>query len=1036
MTNPAFRPTDEQRAIIDHASEPLRVAAGAGTGKTTTIVHRLAATVRAGGDPARTLGITFTNKAAAELRSRLAEVLDRDPAGREPEVSTYHAFAASILDEFGARIGHRPGAAIVDDGHRLELAMRVLRSLDDTSLDLTALPQRRDELLTVAAALNDHLVDPEAVRASAPSEHDEVWAKRLALLEAAERYQALKEVLGVMEYGDLIRGAVALVEEHVDVATELRSRYDVVLLDEYQDTDPAQRRLLTHLFDHGMSVTAVGDTDQTIYEWRGASIDNFEQFPIDFPTSAGDPAATLPLSLNRRSDELIVKVANAVRDRLPAVTGSTGLRPGPQAESGSAEAAWLRTEADEAAWIASDIASRRDAGVHYRDMAVLARKRDTLRTVAAALKDAEIPYVVGSMGELLSVPEVADIVAWMRILADPTDEGPLVRIVLGGRYRLGMANLAVVRSHAGDSSVGVLDALLAVDAGEADPTGLTQDGVSAIASFSATYRGLLQTSQSVTVAAVAASILVALDYWSEIASLPEAASVTARINVSRFLDIVGRWHPLEGSSTLAAFLRYLDALDEYGRADELDAAVTTSEDAVQLLTVHAAKGLEWDEVYLPALSEKIFPSDVRAYHDPEDSATALPYPLRLDFDAMRSVHDTVDQKDRRRLLRTRHDHQEWRLAYVAVTRARHRVCATGHAWHGDNQRPKGPSELLTTIQAVQGVQTGPWVDDPGDRPEPIEFSIQETGPDPHFDDGWGAALRDTVADETWVEHAYPELASAVGQRSQQFVLELGDLNEPQLESPPREFTTSVTNLVALAECPLKFRWIHHDRLPRKPRRSAALGTAFHRRAELHNLGVVALEDVETVRYDSVEDDRPSSREADPWVSFERSRFGRERPMLVETPFEVTLDGRKVRGKVDAVYESTGGWEIVDYKSGSPSPTDAKLVQLQAYAIAARRGALTGSTPDDLTVTFAYFGTDPAEAVTEHVDAPWLAEAESTVARLLETAELGPFDPAPSPACRWCDFLHHCTAGKAYLAEETTRPSTTSTTNVTGPSLTS
>ena len=293
----AFTPSDEQRTIIEHPPEPLRVSAGAGTGKTTTIVHRLVRAVADGGDPARSLGLTFTNKAADELRSRLRESIPPDPTGKEIEVATYHSFASSILDEFGGRIGHRAGLTLMDEGHRSELAQRVLRSLDRTTLDLTAMNQRRDDLLALSANLTENLKDPGDLASAAPGDPDQTWATRLELAAAVASFSDAKARLGMIEYADLIRLAWRVLEDHSDVAGEIRSRYDTVLLDEYQDTDPAQRMLLTTLFAGGTSVTAVGDTDQTIYEWRGASVDNFDRFPTDFP-SDDRPAPTLPLSIN------------------------------------------------------------------------------------------------------------------------------------------------------------------------------------------------------------------------------------------------------------------------------------------------------------------------------------------------------------------------------------------------------------------------------------------------------------------------------------------------------------------------------------------------------------------------------------------------------------------------------------------------------------------------------------------------------------------------------------------------------------------
>jgi DNA helicase-2/ATP-dependent DNA helicase PcrA len=985
------------------------------------------------------LGITFTNKAADELRSRLTETIMRSDRGREPEVATYHSFAASILDEFGSRIGHRTGAAIMDEGHRSELASRVLRSLEDTMLDLTALPQRRDELLQMASALNDNLIDADSVRRAAPIDPDPTWITRLALVDAAEDFQRQKGGLGLIEYSDLIRLATQIVTEHPEVAIEIRSRYDTVLLDEYQDTDPAQRLLLTTLFGHGMSVTAVGDTDQTIYEWRGASIDNFEEFPRDFPTADGAPAATLPLSINRRSDRLIIAAANAVRAKLPGVGGSADLRPSPDAGEGELVTAWLRTEADEANWIATNISERHSENVRYSEMAVLSRKREGLRPIARALKDADVPFSIGSMGELLEVPEIADLVAWLRVLAHPGDETSLLRILMGGRYRLGMADIAAISrsvpKHAKDR---LLDVVLE----EAPIDGLDHDAATALISFAATYRLLLRTSQAATVPATLDAVIESLDYWAEVAALQPASAVTARINISRFLDLANRWRPIDGYATLGRYLRYLDALNESGRADELEAAESPAEDAVRLLTAHGAKGLEWSDVYLPALSNKIFPSEILRYYDPLDAPVALPYALRLDAASMAQIDACADTKERRRLLKIRHDHQEWRLAYVAVTRAKHRLVMSGHAWHADNLKPRIPSDLLALAMAIPGVRIGPMVEEPGARPEPAPFTRAEPPPDPLFEHGWGEALRRTIVDRTWIDEEYTELAGAVENRFEQLKAELGDLREPEVAGPSARFATSVTNLVALAECPLRFKWIHHDRLPRKPRASAVRGTEFHRRAELHNLGVVSLEDPDATSYDGLGEVAPDTADAatlsDPWKSFIESRFASDRPFLVETPFEITFDGRTVRGKVDAVYGDGDAWEIVDFKSGRATRSETRRVQLQAYALAAHSGALASTKPSNIDVTFAYFGSDPAVEVSEHVDDRWMTSAEATVGSLLEQAELGPFDPTPTPGCRWCDFLHHCEAGRTYLADpskDTTEPSATSTTKVTGPSLT-
>jgi DNA helicase-2/ATP-dependent DNA helicase PcrA len=199
--------------------------------------------------------------------------------------------------------------------------------------------------------------------------------------------------------------------------------------------------------------------------------------------------------------------------------------------------------------------------------------------------------------------------------------------------------------------------------------------------------------------------------------------------------------------------------------------------------------------------------------------------------------------------------------------------------------------------------------------------------------------------------------------------------------------------------------------------SAVRGTEFHKRVELHNLGIVSFDDqTQTAATKAGEAGTVAASEVtDPWVSYTQSRFFEERPIFVETPFEITMDGRTLRGKVDAVYQRPEGWEIVDYKSGRSRASQSQLVQLQAYAIAAADGALGMPAPDRIDVSFAYFGEDPAGEIRNEATESWLSEAKAIITSHLATADNGPFVATPSAACQWCDFLHHCKEGKAVVA---------------------
>ncbi len=1017
-----FEPTDQQWAIIRHTDEPLRVAAGAGTGKTTTIVERIGYLVGRGLDPSRILGVTFTNKAADELNHRVLRTIGGEHADRVPEISTYHGFAASILDEFGAYAGYDRAAMLMDDGHRTELASRVLRTIETPDLDLTSLSTRRAEMLALAGSLTENLLDADTVKNAAPLGIGDIdlddadgltraWRKRLALLDAAEAFEAEKRRLGLVEYGDLIRLAVQVVEDSSDIAREISSRYDAVVLDEYQDTDPAQRRLLTTLFSERVPVTAVGDTDQTIYEWRGASAENFAAFPRDFPLPDGAPAPTLPLSENRRSDRIILNLANRIRDEIPHVDGAKALSPVSGAHHGELVTSWFDTDRSEASWIAARIAEHHDDGHTWGDSAILVRNRTHIRPIVEALDATGIPYAVGSMGELLTVPEIADLLAWLQSIETPSDDIPLLRILLGGRFRIGMTALAQLRgwsrSREGSS---LFDAALNADVIEE----LDANSLARIHTFMSLHQELIQRSQVVGVAATVAAVIEALGYWDEIAALESGAALIAGLNVGRFTDLADQWRPIEGAPTLGGFLRYLVALAESGRADELASETHIQTDAVSVLTVHGAKGLEWDHVYLPAVANKVFPGRSRAFDDPDRISRVLPYELRLNREIHRDVAAAAP-KERKEILKRRHLDQEWRLAYVAVTRAAHRLVISGHGWDGSTKNPRQPSPLWTMANETPESEIG-VIEPVSDSPPPTPaYTEPVPSPDPLFKAGPADALRRSVHDPGWIEAEYPDLASSVREGVTQLELQVEDLATPHLEESPDRFVVSVTNLVTLASCPQKFEWTHHDRLPRRPRASAVRGTAFHRRIELHNLGVISFDDTQDAGRDT--EPRPSAPAAegqrtDPWSIFKRSRFSTETPIHIESPFEIEVGTGSIRGKVDAIYDSgDNAWEIVDYKSGRHRDDPVVKVQLEVYALAAADGALSAQPPEDIDVTFAYFGDDELVEITEPVDDAWLTKARDHIEALVDQGVNGPFDPSPSDACRWCDFLHLCPVGQ-------------------------
>lgn len=1014
-----FTPSPEQHAVINYPLEPLRVVAGAGTGKTTTIVHRLAALVAAGISPESAIGITFTNKAAEELAGRLRDVLPVLAAeGREVEVTTYHGFAYSVLQEFGAMIGVERDSDVIGPGYARQLLQEAIGDGTYRHLDLTSIPSRVDQSLALASQLARNLRAPSDMLDLEP--FDDVSARRTELASIIKRYEAYKRELSVLDYGDLIFLAHRLLSEHVAVASRLRERYSVALLDEYQDTDPAQRELLRLVFGNGFPVTAVGDADQTIYEWRGASAENFTGFPRHFPRRDGSPAATLHLTENRRSSERILGAAHEVRKVIYEDHAIDPLTPIAGAPPGRVSADFFRTSVDEAEWIAGEIARlNEEENVSWRDVAVVFRKNRDMILVRDALQAQGIPVEVGSLGGLLDLPDIADLHAWLRTIERPGDSIALGRLLLGSRYRLGFADLAALtrwikpnRALLGDDPeagwplVEAIDQLEVID-------GLNPAARSRLMQFRDLYRQFLELAQGTSLVDLCRSILDATDTWNEVEAREPAAALTARVNLYRFLDLAEEWSPLRDRPTLAAFLGYLDLLADEGAATELDTANVGTEDAVVLLTVHRAKGLEWDAVFVPTLTKDVFPYKGGRLDDPSHLADVVPYELRLES----PVPPELDGDDRRAALARVRNRQEWRTAYVAMTRAKNRLYLTGAHWIGNAGNPRPPSPVFEAAVRSPGIDLNHHVDDPGERPTSLSIVSNVGAPDPILPDGWRQALRKTIADPQWPLTLIDGDDATYHAAVEQIRMILDDMPAPATETPGiADVDTSVTGLVTLATCPQRFYWSEIDPLPRRRTIGMQRGIQVHRLIELHGRGEMPLEDLADDLYDLADGDSSVRGGPDPYQIYLESRFAALRPRFVETPIDLRLPSGRVRGRIDAVYETEPGtWEIVDFKSGSRREDDSAVVQLEAYAVAAADGALSPVPPQHLAVTFAYLGGGMLEEVSVAVDDGWIDHAREHLADLAATATGPQFAPTPSAACRTCDFIRFCEAGSEYVS---------------------
>ncbi|MEX2290596.1 MAG: ATP-dependent DNA helicase [Mycobacteriales bacterium] len=1016
--------TDEQLAAATAPLAPALVVAGAGSGKTSVMAARVVWLVATGQvAPDQVLGLTFTNKAAAELAGRLRGGLLHAGEIGEPVVSTYHAFAGRLVTEHGLRLGVEPRSRLLADATRYQLAARVLRRHRGPITHLTSpLTMLVADLVSLESELSEHLVAPEQLRAwdaewlevveatcaeldgqkGTKGHCDELRTMALAARRRHElaglvaAYRTAKSELDALDFGDQVALAARLAETVPEVGAAERERSRVVLLDEYQDTSVAQRRMLVGLFGAplapGHPVTAVGDPCQAIYGWRGASVSNLDGFPRHFAHPDGSQAATFALAVNQRSGGRLLALANSVASSLRLRHRIVELQAPPaKADLGETVVALHTTWQSECTWVAAQVKAAVDAGTPPRECAVLVRARSDFADLYAALTAAGLPVEVVGLGGLLALPEVADVVAVLQVLDDPTANAPLLRLLTGPRWRLGARDLAVLGRRARE--------ILAVEQRGADPsdgTALEQavagvDPCDVVALADALDRPGSQGWSAEALARVTAldaelrtlrgfrdeplldlvhRVVEVTGLDVELAASPEAVQARRRESLSAFFDVVAGFTDLDGETSLSAFLAFLRAAQEHERG--LDAVTPSGSDAVQLLTAHRSKGLEWDVVACPDLTRKVFPSDTLRDRW-TTSGSVLPGPLRGDAEDQPTLarYDKDGLKAYVQECRDHLEREERRLGYVAFTRARHLLIGSGHWWGATQKKPRGPSTFLGELRAhalAGGGRVECWADRPLETSNPaLVEPAQHVWPAPYDEEPYtrrraaaDAVLADLAALEAGLALPAEDLAGLLPWEREQ--LERYDREALLLLEEERAARRGVrevalptaltaSQLLRLQADPAGLARELARPLPRRPVAAAQRGTRFHAWVEalFDQRPLLGPDELPGAGDDGLDGDVALERLqeaflASPWAS--------RRPYAVEAGFVLPVAGRVVRGRIDAVYDlGDGRWEVVDWKTGSES---ADPLQLAVYRLAWAR--LAGVEPAAVEGVFHYVAT--------------------------------------------------------------------------------
>ena len=1044
----SFTLSPQQWRIVSAPVAPAVVIAGAGSGKTSVMAARVSYLVANGQVTAdRVLGLTFTTKAAAELRAKVTTTLaaagfgpgvgdGADEELLEPTITTYNAYASRLLSEHGLRIGHEPDTRVMADATRFQVAARAVarhrgavRGLSDHP------PTVITNILELDAQLSEHLVGPQDVRdfdASVLSgAQDELArgpkgdlpklidaiARRSELLDLVEGYRQLKDGWGLIDFSDQIALAARLADAHPEVGRLERERFPIVLLDEYQDTSVAQARLLSRLFSgeshrsgRGHAVMAVGDPNQAIYGWRGASVSNIMSFADTFPAAAGaDPVPTYPLTISQRSDSRILEVANTLAAPLLAAHDSVQpLIARADAGPGAVHVVVHETYVEELAWLSERVAATHEQGrVPWQEIGVLTRDNAHAADVFDSLSRAGIPVEIVGLNGLLKLPEVSEVVAMLTLLLDLTANAELLHVLTGPRWAVGPRDLALLGARAreiahsrrgGRTHATLADELAAAVTG-ADPVEVTalsdalddpgdsaysEEARARFALLSAELRGL-RAHAGEPVIELVRRIIEVTGIDIELASSVSEAARARRDNLDHFVKAVADFQAVDGEVTLPALMAYLTAEDDLGNG--LDVATPSASESVKLLTVHRAKGLEFDAVFLPGMCEQKFPN-TQGRKQWTTSPAVLPIPLRGD------CHDLPDLRaitsagltDFGKRVRLHQAEEELRLGYVALTRARHTLWVSSYLWIQKRITPVGPSPYQQCVREATrawGAEPERWLEKPEKgTPNPLRaVSVDVPWPvterTAEAERRVEAAARVRAAEPGAADELEPVDAALVQEWDAEIerLLAAAKRERPSVLDVPIPVSLSATGVARLRADPHGFARALLRPMPRPPSPAARFGTRFHAWVE--------------ARFDQQDlfdpDELPGQGDAgidsdaelaEVIAAFEAGPFADRVPRAIEQPFALVMGGQMVRGRIDAVYADGDGYLVVDWKTGHSR--EANAFQLALYRVA--WAELTRCPPERVRAGFYYVRT---AALVEPADLPGREELEAWLAGLVE-----------------------------------------------------
>ena len=964
---------DAQRRAITHGTGPLLVIAGAGTGKTRVITERIRHLLES--DPSlggeNILALTYTKKAAGEMKSRIVKTCGE--RGRDVKIFTFHAFCEEILRENGAKY-----AVLEDVDHWILLRRNMARLKLEKFRRLAEPGQFLGDFLKFFSRCQDELVSSDDFQSFADELEadllidqklvdEDTFAERLENValqkEIARAYKVSEEILrekNFFSFGALITRTIDLVRNDAALREKLQQRFKHILVDEFQDTNIAQLELLHLLSAEPRNIVAVGDNDQAIYRFRGASFGSFKLFLERFAgwkTGRDSTPYRVTLTENYRSTPNILRVATQViaQNEVSSDFPNKVLSP-THPEGERIRIAELSNDDEEATWVASELERLHRAGTPWRDFAILYRQHNHRDRLAKELADRKIPFVISRLS-ILEHPLVRDVLAYLRLINKSFDDIACARVLGAPAWHLEPVDLVRLAERSRKKRTSILDIL---QSPQSDlPFDPSPKAIAELLEFVGSQRKLLKRRN-------AAEIVRNLIDWLEITHL---ASPAQQRYVRQLTEFLKTWEPKSETKSLPEFLEYLDYFEQSGLGhicldDEAPG------DSVQLMTVHGAKGLEFPHVFLLRINYGCFPAKERS--------PLFEFPIKLMKEDLPAG--------------SFHIQEERRLFYVALTRAERKL-------------------TITTLTEKKG-KVPTFIEDILMDPTVRKRDVLQISPK--------VKVRDAGADDAAGKNT-TTLFPSQSERPRIFS-QITTWAETYHPPTPEPLKLSASAVDSYRKCPQLFSFSRLWSLKEGPAATLSFGSVMHttvrRFIEQYRKGVkLPFEEVARV----FETEWTSAGYEDEYQESEYKKDGIEQlrvfhaeflanpPEVLEQEksFELPLENNVIiNGRIDQI-NSLGkkDVEIIDYKTGkSRKEADARRdLQLSIYAIAAKE--ILELNP--VRLAFHYLQNNQVQSTTRNDKQ--LDEAQKTVQEAAADIRAEQFDPKRGFACRGCAYKPICPA---------------------------